>query len=267
MAPVRRAAAWLAGALSLQSVCGFVAPSTAAAAAAAQPCQRCAPLRAAAATAATAAHTLDGKPLSGPMQPLGDTVIIKLTERKSTTEGGLFLPELKKVKVTTGTVTAVGPGRRHWETGQTYPMATKPGQKVLFGRYDGAEVSYDFQEYLLLRDDDCLLTFEGDKPNLDTVQLSSDRILVKVIKPIEQVKASGVVIAGSSKEFQENTGEVMQMGPGRMAPNGKLMPQHCAVGDFIKFRDFSAEWVEMEALKVEGQDFVVIKNTDVIAKW
>ncbi|KAG5178751.1 chaperonin 10-like protein, partial [Tribonema minus] len=206
--------------------------------------------------------------IRAPLKPIGDTIIVKLAEPKEKTDGGLFLPTMDKVQPTTGTVVAAGPGKRHWETGQLYPMGVQPGQKVLFGRFDGSTVKYNGADHLLLRGDDCLLTYEGDAPSAATAQMVGDRILVRIVRELERTKASGVVVAAvAAREQKETMGEVVKMGPGRIAPNGKPLPLQCAVGDQIKFRDFAAEWVAMETLKVDGEDFVVIKNTDVIAKW
>ena len=187
-ASVRRAARWLAHVLVVQQAAGFVAPVIQTQEHAAQHIH--APARQRRCLQTAAAHVLDGRPIAAPIEPVSDTVVLKLAEKEMTTTGGLFLPELANKKRTTGTVVAVGPGKKHWETGTLFPMASKPGQQIVFGRFDGAEIKYDQQDHLLLRDDDCLLIFSGDKPTLESAQVVSDRILVRVQKTLEQVKVS-----------------------------------------------------------------------------
>lgn len=72
-------------------------------------------------------------------RPLSDRVIVKRDEEKTVTEGGLFLPDQAKAKPFCGTVLATGPGRV-LETGQRAPMEVKEKDRVLFGRYAGADV-------------------------------------------------------------------------------------------------------------------------------
>ena len=88
------------------------------------------------------------------LKPLGDRVIVKVDEAEEKTSGGLILTSDNKEKPMTGTVIAVGPGK----DGEKVPV--EEGQKVLFGKYGGTEVSVDGQDLLILRAEDIYGVFE-----------------------------------------------------------------------------------------------------------
>jgi chaperonin GroES len=68
--------------------------------------------------------------------------------------GGLYIPDTAKEKPQQGKVIAVGPGR--FEKGKRAPMELKQGQKVLFGKYSGAEMTLDDEEVLIIKESDVL---------------------------------------------------------------------------------------------------------------
>jgi chaperonin GroES len=87
------------------------------------------------------------------LKPLADRVIIKPAEAEETTKGGLFLPDTAKEKPIEGTVVAVGPGKVA-EDGKAVKPEVKEGDKVLYGKYSGTEVTIDGEEYLIMREND-----------------------------------------------------------------------------------------------------------------
>ena len=87
------------------------------------------------------------------LKPLGDRVIVKADEAESQTASGLYLAGDAKEKPQTGTVIAVGEGKRS-KDGNIYPMPIKVGDKVIYGKYGGTEVTYDGEDVLILRADD-----------------------------------------------------------------------------------------------------------------
>lgn len=89
------------------------------------------------------------------LTPLNDRVLIKRLEGEEKTVGGLYIPDTAKEKPTKGEVVAVGPGKRT-EQGAVAPMAIKAGQKVLFNKYAGTEISIDGDDFLIMREDDIL---------------------------------------------------------------------------------------------------------------
>jgi chaperonin GroES len=90
------------------------------------------------------------------MKPLGNGVLIKRAEAK-TTKGGILLPDSAKEKPKTGEVVAVGPGKID-EDGKTLPMHVRVGDKVLFTAYAGTEVKSDdvATEYLIMSEEEIL---------------------------------------------------------------------------------------------------------------
>lgn len=86
--------------------------------------------------------------------PLADRVVIKAIEESETMRGGLYIPDTAKEKPQQGEIIAVGPGR--YEDGKLVPMSVKVGDKVLYGKYSGTEVSIGGDNFLILRESDVL---------------------------------------------------------------------------------------------------------------
>ena len=86
------------------------------------------------------------------INPLADRVIIKPAPAEEKTKGGIILPDTAKEKPVIGEVIAVGPGKR--DDGKFTPTELKVGDKVLYGKYSGTEVSLDGQEFLIMRESD-----------------------------------------------------------------------------------------------------------------
>ena len=88
-------------------------------------------------------HKVDGNSIDGELTPVSNNVLGTVKEAASETAGGLIIPDTAKEKCYEGTVVAVGPGRIHPETGIKLTMGVKLGEKVIYGKYDGAELQYD----------------------------------------------------------------------------------------------------------------------------
>lgn len=88
------------------------------------------------------------------VKPLADRVVVKSLEDTEQMRGGLYIPDTAKEKPQQGEVMAVGPGR--FEDGKRIEMELKVGDKVLYGKYSGTEVTVDDQQYLILRESDVL---------------------------------------------------------------------------------------------------------------
>jgi chaperonin GroES len=88
------------------------------------------------------------------LAPLADRVVIKALEETETMRGGLYIPDTAKEKPQQGEVIAVGPGR--FEKDKRVPMDVKVGDKVLYGKYSGTEVTIEGEQYLILRESDVL---------------------------------------------------------------------------------------------------------------
>src|SRR5687768_5614708 len=88
------------------------------------------------------------------LSPLADRVVVKATEESEQMRGGLYIPDTAKEKPQQGEIVAVGPGR--FEKEVRVPMEVKVGNKVLYGKYSGTEVTVDNEQYLILRESDVL---------------------------------------------------------------------------------------------------------------
>jgi len=86
------------------------------------------------------------------IKPLGDRVLIQADVAEEITSSGLYIPDTAKEKPQQGTVIAVGPGKV--ENGTKVEMTVNEGDKVLYGKYSGTEVTIDGNEYLIMRESD-----------------------------------------------------------------------------------------------------------------
>ena len=86
--------------------------------------------------------------------PLADRVVVRALEETESMRGGLYIPDTAKEKPQQGEIVAVGPGR--FDEGKRVPMDVKVGDKVLYGKYSGTEVTLDGEQYLILRESDVL---------------------------------------------------------------------------------------------------------------
>ena len=91
---------------------------------------------------------------SNTVAPLADRVVVRAAEETEQMRGGLFIPDTAKEKPMQGEVLAVGPGR--YEKDKRVPMELKVGDKVLYGKYSGTEVTIDNEQLLILREADVL---------------------------------------------------------------------------------------------------------------
>jgi chaperonin GroES len=87
--------------------------------------------------------------------PLADRVVVKPLDEAEQMRGGLYIPDTAKEKPSQGEVVAVGPGKLSDE-GVRLDMDVKVGDKVLYGKYSGTDVTLDGEEYLILRESDVL---------------------------------------------------------------------------------------------------------------
>jgi chaperonin GroES len=87
------------------------------------------------------------------MKPLADRVVVKPSAAEEKTKGGIILPDTAKEKPVMGEVVAVGPGKVS-DDGKKITPEVKVGDKVLYGKYSGTEVTVDGEEYLIMREAD-----------------------------------------------------------------------------------------------------------------
>lgn len=90
--------------------------------------------------------------------PLGDRVVVKMTEVEETTKSGILLPGAAKEKPQIAEVVSVGPGGNI--EGKEVTMYVKTGDKVLLNKYAGTEVKIDDVEYTILKQSEILAIVE-----------------------------------------------------------------------------------------------------------
>jgi chaperonin GroES len=88
------------------------------------------------------------------IQPLGERVVIRALEETEEMRGGLYIPDTAKEKPQQGEIIAVGSGR--YEKNERVPMELKVGQRVLYGKYSGTEVTIEDKPFLIIKESDVL---------------------------------------------------------------------------------------------------------------
>ena len=89
------------------------------------------------------------------IRPLQDRILVKRVDEEETTAGGIIIPDTAKEKPQEGKVVAVGNGKTD-DDGKSIPLEVKKGDKVLFSKYSGTEVTIEGAEHLIIREDDVL---------------------------------------------------------------------------------------------------------------
>lgn len=89
------------------------------------------------------------------LRPLHDRVVIKRIEEQDTIRGGIIIPDSAKEKPQQGEVVAVGSGKM-LDSGTRVDLVVKPGDRILFGKYSGSEVTLDGEEVVIFREDEIL---------------------------------------------------------------------------------------------------------------
>jgi chaperonin GroES len=88
------------------------------------------------------------------IKPLSDRVLVQPDAAEEKTESGIIIPDTAKEKPQRGTVVAAGPGKV--ENGTKIDISVKKGDKILYGKYSGTELTLDGEEYLIMRESDIL---------------------------------------------------------------------------------------------------------------
>jgi len=82
------------------------------------------------------------------LKPLGDKVVVQVMEQEDKTASGIYLPDTAKKKPQEGKIVAVGEGRT-LDSGERNQLTVKVGDRVLFSKYGGNEVTVDGEEYTI----------------------------------------------------------------------------------------------------------------------
>jgi len=95
------------------------------------------------------------------LRPLQDRILVQRTEPEETVRGGLIIPDTAKEKPQEGIVKAAGNGKV-LDNGKRLEMTLKAGDRILFGKYSGSEVTLEGEEYLIMKEEDVLAILESE---------------------------------------------------------------------------------------------------------
>ena len=96
------------------------------------------------------------------LRPLEDRIVVRPLDPEERTASGLVIPDTAREKPQQGEVLAVGPGRRAESTGELVPMAVSVGDRVVFSKYGGTEITVDGEDLLILSSRDVLALVGGE---------------------------------------------------------------------------------------------------------
>ena len=94
-------------------------------------------------------------------RPLHDRVLVRRIESNEKTAGGIIIPDSAQEKPQEGEIISVGPGARGSD-GKVYALDVKAGDRVLFGKWSGNEVSIDGEDLLIMKESDVMAVLEGE---------------------------------------------------------------------------------------------------------
>ena len=94
------------------------------------------------------------------VRPLHDRIIVQRIDEGEQKIGGIIIPDTAKEKPQQGTVIAAGTGKTK-DNGTRVPLDVNAGDRILFGKYAGQEITLEGQEYLIMKEDDVLAIIEG----------------------------------------------------------------------------------------------------------
>mmetsp|Transcript_24442 Transcript_24442/g.45182 ORF Transcript_24442/g.45182 Transcript_24442/m.45182 type:complete len:270 (-) Transcript_24442:43-852(-) len=212
------------------------------------------------------ANTLEGRTIAdgGAIRPLSNFILVRVADIQDKTESGILLSKTAKIEKTEGRVVSVGPGKVHQDSGLPFEMPVSEGDGVVYGKYDGTMVEYNGDRHALIRDDDVLVKYEGEKLTVDGVGVCNENVLV-LADETEDETSGGLLLAAPGKDSAESrpsTGTVVKVGPGKMAADGTRMAMTVEEGDRVKFRDFAGYEVD-----IEGKEYSVVKMPEILAKF
>mmetsp|Transcript_18299 Transcript_18299/g.25794 ORF Transcript_18299/g.25794 Transcript_18299/m.25794 type:complete len:243 (-) Transcript_18299:140-868(-) len=205
--------------------------------------------------------TLEGRKTVGDLKPTNDFILVKKARVQEQTDSGILLAGSAKIVKTEGTVVSTGPGKTHPESGSVIPIPVVEGDGVVYGKYDGVEVTYNGEKHALIRDDNIMVKFDGEL-TLDTADVVGDKVLVHVQTGDEETDGGLVIGKSSGSAAQQTTGTVVKVGPGKISSSGNLLPMDVEVGDTVKFRDFSGT-----ELEIGTEEYRVVEMVHILAKF
>jgi chaperonin GroES len=93
------------------------------------------------------------------VRPLHDRILVKRIDEEEKTRGGIIIPDTAKEKPQEGRVIAAGKGKLG-DDGKLLPLEVQKGDKILFSKYSGTEITLEGDEHIIIREDDVLAVLE-----------------------------------------------------------------------------------------------------------
>ena len=114
-------------------------------------------------------------------RPLHDRVLVRRVKEEEKSKGGIIIPDTVKEKPQEGKIVAVGTGSRG-EDGKVTPLDVKAGDRILFGKWSGTEVTIDGEELLIMKESDILGIVEKPAAAKKIVSAISETLTKNVIR-------------------------------------------------------------------------------------
>ena len=181
----------------------------------------------------------------------------KLEEK---TGGGLFVPTADTEKPKEGFVVAAGPGAVHPETGALIECPVKEGDLVMVSDYTGETVEYNGEKHVFVDADSLLGVFADKSLTAQSFTPICNRVLVAVAESAKET-TTGIALALDEDE-DDNTGEVVSVGPGKRAANGQLREVDIKPGENVMYKKYSGAEAALD-----GKRFKIVFESDCLAKW
>ena len=112
------------------------------------------------------------------MRPLHDRIVVQRIAEAEQRVGGIIIPDSAKEKPQQGRVIAVGRGKTT-DAGKRVPLDTRAGDRILFGKYSGQEITLDGEEYLFMKADDVLAVIDGHATKTPAATSATAKIVRK----------------------------------------------------------------------------------------
>jgi chaperonin GroES len=205
-------------------------------------------------------YKLNNYVLDGPLSPLSNQVLVKMSKAEEKTTGGLFVPAAATEKPREGLVVAVGPGRTHPDTGALLPVPVASGDIVLLSEFTGERVDYNGEKHMFITTDEILGVFDDGKVGAATFKPLRDNVLVEVAESATET-ASGIALATETDE-EPNQGEVVAVGEGQTTSAGDVVPTGIEVGKKVLFAKYGGSDATLD-----GKKYKVVGASTCQASW
>jgi len=180
---------------------------------------------------------------------LGDRILVQPIDTEVITNGGVYLPDDSQKKPHEGTVVAVGPGKNA-------PMEFKAGDTVIYQKYGGTSIIFDFEPFTMLGSDGIMAYIDKEKSLLMPY---GDQVIAKAI-PGQKKSLGGIITPDRSQKTVSQQAIVQAVGRGATRKNGLIVPIEVTIGNRILYREYG-----MAEIMIGSELYLFIKSNDILA--